>query len=214
MEIRGPVRGSPLVKTKYSPMGTMTRGTINNCAHGYTPWGTYLTCEENWAGYFKNNVQISRISALFDAWATRARRPSRELLRAHRLPGKGIIGASTRPSTRNSPATSTRRQATPNQTGRFCSASLTSSSRTTTSTSRCPGSRAATAWAPHSSRYGWETAIGGADEYVRFDAAIKAADATDDYRNEPNGQGLGRGDRSLRSDEHPEEAHRLGSLRA
>ncbi len=54
MELTGPVRGSDLVKTKYSPDGTMTRGTINNCAHGYTPWGTYLTCEENRAGYFTN----------------------------------------------------------------------------------------------------------------------------------------------------------------
>lgn len=53
-EISGPVRGSSFVVTKYSPDGTRTRGTINNCAHGYTPWGTYLTCEENWAGYFVN----------------------------------------------------------------------------------------------------------------------------------------------------------------
>ena len=52
-DISGPVRGSPLVKTKYSPAGLATRGTINNCASGYTPWGTYLTCEENWAGYFR-----------------------------------------------------------------------------------------------------------------------------------------------------------------
>lgn len=52
MKISGPVRGSGLVKTRYSPDGTMTRGTINNCAHGFTPWGTFLTCEENWAGYF------------------------------------------------------------------------------------------------------------------------------------------------------------------
>lgn len=47
MTITGPARGSDLMKTKYSPTGTMTRGTNNNCANGYTPWGTYLTCEEN-----------------------------------------------------------------------------------------------------------------------------------------------------------------------
>ena len=59
-EIRGPVRGSELVKTLYSQDGTMARGTINNCAHGFTPWGTYLTCEENWAGYFVNRTGLPR----------------------------------------------------------------------------------------------------------------------------------------------------------
>ncbi|TVP56506.1 MAG: PhoX family phosphatase [Halomonadaceae bacterium] len=54
MEIAGPVRGSSHVVTKYSPEGSATRGTINNCAHGVTPWGTYLAAEENWAGYFIN----------------------------------------------------------------------------------------------------------------------------------------------------------------
>jgi secreted PhoX family phosphatase len=54
MQLTGPVRGSALVRTLYSPNGTATRGTLNNCASGPTPWGTYLTCEENWAGYHVN----------------------------------------------------------------------------------------------------------------------------------------------------------------
>lgn len=54
MELHGPVRGSTFVRTKYSPDGTMTRGTLNNCGSGPTPWGTYMAAEENWAGYFRN----------------------------------------------------------------------------------------------------------------------------------------------------------------
>jgi len=53
MELRGAVGGSALAITRYDPAGLTTRGTINNCAHGVTPWGTYLTCEENWNGYFR-----------------------------------------------------------------------------------------------------------------------------------------------------------------
>lgn len=62
MEISGPLRGNPFMVTKYSPNGTRTRGTINNCASGYTPWGTYLACEENWAGYFGNSNPGTRTS--------------------------------------------------------------------------------------------------------------------------------------------------------
>lgn len=54
MEIAGPVRGSNLVKTKFSPVGERTRGTLSNCAHGVTPWNTYMAAEENWSGYFVN----------------------------------------------------------------------------------------------------------------------------------------------------------------
>lgn len=52
MKLSGPVAGSDHVKTVFSPDGMLARGTNNNCANGYTPWGTYLTCEENWPGYF------------------------------------------------------------------------------------------------------------------------------------------------------------------
>lgn len=116
MELQGPVRGSDWVKTKYSPDGTRTRGTINNCAHGVTPWNTYLTAEENWAGYFRNGDRDDQKSNL-------PREHSR-------------YGVST-----------------------------------------------------GTSRYGWDLADNGADEYIRFDASTKAASPTQDYRNEPNAFG-------------------------
>ncbi|MFN3582122.1 MAG: PhoX family protein, partial [Pseudomonas sp.] len=107
MEIQGPVRGSAFVRTLYSPNGTMTRGTLNNCAHGVTPWNTYMFSEENWAGYFVNGGSNPRETAQFGVRAS----------------GRG--------------------------------------------------------------RYGWELAQSREDQYIRFDASIKAADATGDYRNEP-----------------------------
>ncbi|BCX72454.1 PhoX family protein [Acinetobacter sp. Tol 5] len=55
MDFAGIVAGSDLIKTKYSPSAKQTRGTHNNCGNGYTPWGTYLTTEENFIGYFVRN---------------------------------------------------------------------------------------------------------------------------------------------------------------
>ncbi|HKX77447.1 MAG TPA: alkaline phosphatase PhoX [Novosphingobium sp.] len=56
MTFTGPVAGNALLKTAFSTDGTQGRGTINNCANGHTLWGTNLTCEENWAGYFKRGA--------------------------------------------------------------------------------------------------------------------------------------------------------------
>lgn len=56
VQLSGPARGSALMRTRYSTDGTLARGTINNCGTGITPWGTYLTGEENWAGYFTRSA--------------------------------------------------------------------------------------------------------------------------------------------------------------
>ncbi|HEY6510302.1 MAG TPA: PhoX family phosphatase, partial [Vicinamibacterales bacterium] len=64
MKVSGPAAGHALLQSrKYGIQpggstetgvndGFSCNGTLNNCAHGYTPWGTYLTCEENWNGNF------------------------------------------------------------------------------------------------------------------------------------------------------------------
>jgi uncharacterized protein len=52
MQLQGAAAGSPLLRTAADATGTEVLGTLNNCGNGETPWGTYLTCEENFNGYF------------------------------------------------------------------------------------------------------------------------------------------------------------------
>jgi secreted PhoX family phosphatase len=72
MRVSGPAAGHPLMQAKAYDIadhasvwtggktnGRIAYGTLNNCAHGYTPWGTYLACEENWNGYFGSSTPVN-----------------------------------------------------------------------------------------------------------------------------------------------------------
>jgi secreted PhoX family phosphatase len=74
--VKGPAAGHPLMQTALEPTGRTILGTLNNCAHGVTPWGTYLSCEENVAGYFiarsgKIPRQLARYGVDAKSWGYR-----------------------------------------------------------------------------------------------------------------------------------------------
>ena len=54
MNISGPLRGYSKLRTKADPKAIQSLGTWSNCGSGRTPWGTYLSCEENFNVYFSS----------------------------------------------------------------------------------------------------------------------------------------------------------------
>lgn len=68
MTFSGPAAGHDLLKTEADPTGMASLGTFNNCGSGRTPWGTYLTCEENFNGYFGAVSEVSADSMVMDGF--------------------------------------------------------------------------------------------------------------------------------------------------
>jgi secreted PhoX family phosphatase len=71
MRISGPAAGHAMLKTRADPTGTKVNGMLNNCAGARSPWGTWLTCEENFNGYF---------------WGTATGKPNERALKRYGVP--------------------------------------------------------------------------------------------------------------------------------
>ncbi|MFY0597411.1 MAG: PhoX family phosphatase [Cognatishimia sp.] len=73
MELTGPLAGHDMVKTDADPEGKTVLGTWNNCGNGETPWGTYLTCEENFNGYFGSADENQELPAEFKRYGIKTK---------------------------------------------------------------------------------------------------------------------------------------------
>ena len=72
MAVSGPAADSELLQ---NAAGNPVAGTLNNCGSGPTPWGTYVTCEENFNGYFgSESGDVPDESADGSLWARGLRR--------------------------------------------------------------------------------------------------------------------------------------------
>jgi secreted PhoX family phosphatase len=109
----GPAAGSAHLHTKFSPTGTKGRGTVNNCGTGKTPWGTFVSGEENWFGYFFRDAQDDqrrnnpKLVAAFNRYGRKAGAPSRHGWESGGSEDRylrwntGAVGASPREDYRN-----------------------------------------------------------------------------------------------------------------
>lgn len=57
MLLSGPAAGHGLLRTAADPSGRRVVGTLGNCGAGLTPWGTFLTGEENWMDCFAASAE-------------------------------------------------------------------------------------------------------------------------------------------------------------
>jgi secreted PhoX family phosphatase len=70
IRIGGPAAGDPRLRTSADPTGRRVLGTLNNCAMGFTPWGTYLACEENFNQYFRKTGTQTELERRYGITAT------------------------------------------------------------------------------------------------------------------------------------------------
>jgi len=166
MNFAGAAAGSSLLATRFSPAGRQTRGTHNNCGNGYTPWGTYLTTEENFIGYFQRSghdeyqrTNAEKIALKRYGLGLKKDEPYLYELDEQGAPKKGEDGKIVyRKDSNGNLIPNIDDQGRPVYLGA-------------------------------SSRYAWETVIGqveSQDLYDRWNADVKADQPTQDYRNGPN----------------------------
>ncbi|WP_265447218.1 PhoX family protein [Flexivirga meconopsidis] len=68
IELTGPAAGSKLTRTNADPTGRRVLGTFANCSGGMTPWGTVLSGEENFNGYFRAPEAPADQKAAYDRY--------------------------------------------------------------------------------------------------------------------------------------------------